>query len=118
CEVQCPYTERDGHEFRLDFPKLVHRYAAQRTRRDGLTLQDRLLENPDAAGTMARASFGIANAANKVKLHRIFLEKTLGIHRNKLLPDFAQTTFERWAERSGKISAEPGGEVVLRSEEH
>src|SRR5690606_33201356 len=23
CEVQCPYTPRDGHEFQLDFPKLV-----------------------------------------------------------------------------------------------
>ena len=113
CEVQCPYTERDGHEFRLDFPKLVHRYTAQRTREQGLTLRDKVLENPDRAGSMARASFGIANAANRVRLHRIFLEKTLGIHRDKLLPDFAQTTFEKWAERVGKISAEPGGEVAL-----
>jgi len=113
CEVQCPYTERDGHEFKLDFPKLVHRYTAQRTREQGLTLRDRVLENPDGAGSMARASLGIANAANKVRLHRIFLEKALGIHRDKLLPDFAQTTFEKWAERAGKISAESGGEVVL-----
>jgi glycerol-3-phosphate dehydrogenase subunit C len=113
CEVQCPYTERDGHEFKLDFPKLVHRYTAQRTREQGLTLQDKVLEDPDRAGSMARASFGIANAANKVRLHRIFLEKTLGIHRDKLLPDFAQTTFGKWAERAGKISNEPGGEVVL-----
>ena len=86
CEVQCPYTERDGHEFKLDFPKLVHRYTAQRTREQGLTLRDKVLENPDLAGSMARASFGVANAANKVRLHRIFLEKTLGIHRDKLLP--------------------------------
>jgi len=113
CEVQCPYTERDGHEFKLDFPKLVHRYIAQRTREQGLTLRDKVLEDPDRAGSMARASFGIANAANKVRLPRILLEKTLGIHRDKLLPDFAQTTFEMWAERAGKIAHEPGGEVVL-----
>jgi len=113
CEVQCPYTERDGHEFRLDFPKLVHRYTAQRTREQGLTLRDKVLEDPDRAGSMARASFGIANAANRVRLHRIFLEKTLGIHRDKLLPDFAHTTFEKWADRAGKITDEPGGEVVL-----
>lgn len=113
CEVQCPYTERDGHEFKLDFPKLVHRYTAQRTRERGLSLRDKVLENPDRAGSMARASFGIANAANKVRLHRIFLEKTLGIHRDKLLPDFASTTFEKWAERAGKIADEPGGEAVL-----
>jgi len=113
CEVQCPYTERDGHEFKLDFPKLVHRYVAQRTREQGLPLRDKVLEDPDRAGSLARASFGIANAANKVRLHRIFLEKTLGIHRDKLLPDFAQTTFEKWAERAGRISDEPGGEIVL-----
>ena len=28
CEVQCPYTPRDGHEFQLDFPALVHRWKA------------------------------------------------------------------------------------------
>ncbi|MEZ5166590.1 MAG: 4Fe-4S dicluster domain-containing protein [Acidimicrobiales bacterium] len=32
CEVQCPYTVRDSHEYQLDFPKLVHRFKAQRTR--------------------------------------------------------------------------------------
>ena len=113
CEVQCPYTERDGHEFKLDFPKLVHRYTAQRTREQGLTFRDKVLEDPDRTGSMARASLGIANAANRVRLHRIFLEKTLGIHRDKLLPDFAQTTFEKWAERSGKIGKDVGGEAVL-----
>ena len=35
CEVQCPYTPRDKHEFQLDFPKLVHRYKAQRAKARG-----------------------------------------------------------------------------------
>lgn len=113
CEVQCPYTERDGHEFRLDFPKLVHRYDAQRARDEGFTLRDKILADPDRAGSMARASLGLANSANKVRPHRVFLEKALGIHRDKLLPDFASTTFEKWAGRAGKIAAEPGGEAVL-----
>jgi Fe-S oxidoreductase len=113
CEVQCPYTERDGHEFKLDFPRLVHRYVAQRTQREGVGLRARVLGNPDGAGALARASFGMANVANRVRLHRIFLEKVVGIHRDKLLPDFASTTFEKWAERAGKIKAEAGGEAVL-----
>jgi Fe-S oxidoreductase len=113
CEVQCPYTERDGHEFKLDFPRLVHRYVAQRAQREGLGLRARVLGNPDGAGALARASFGMANVANRVRLHRIFLEKVLGIHRDKLLPDFAPTTFEKWADRAGKIKPEPGGEAVL-----
>ncbi len=113
CEVQCPYSPRDGHEFQLDFPKLVHRYKAQRARRDGLSLGDRLLADPDLAGRAARASFGLANAMNRVGLHRWFLEKVLGVHREKLLPDFAGTTFERWAEAQGRILRKPGSETVL-----
>lgn len=113
CEVQCPYTPRDDHEFQLDFPALVHRWDAQRTRRDGSRLRDRVLSNPDQTAKMARASLGAANVANKMKLPRWALEKTAGIHREKLLPDFASETFEAWARKDGRLSAEPGGEVVL-----
>jgi Fe-S oxidoreductase len=113
CEVQCPYTERDGHEFKLDFPRLVHRYVAQRTKRRGLSLRDRVLGDPDRVGALARASSGVANIANRVRLQRIVLEKVLGIHRDKLLPDFADSTFEKWAVRAGKVKPEAGGEVVL-----
>jgi Fe-S oxidoreductase len=113
CEVQCPYTERDKHPFKLDFPKLVHRYKAQRTRREGSSFRDLILRDPDKAGAFARASLGAANIANRIRVHRIFLEKAVGIHRDKLLPDFSPTTFEKWAERTGKIKDEPGGEAVL-----
>jgi len=113
CEVQCPYTEREGHTFRLDFPKIVHRYKAQRTRREGLDFGGKILADPDLAGAFARSSFGMANVANRTRIHRIFLEKVLGIHRDKLLPDFASTTFEKWAARTERIKPEPGGEAVL-----
>jgi Fe-S oxidoreductase len=41
------------------------------------------------------------------------MEKTIGIHRDKLLPDFAREPFDRWAEANGFDRPEPGGEVVL-----
>jgi Fe-S oxidoreductase len=114
CEVQCPYTPREKHEFHLDFPKLVHRYKAQRAKRQGIPLRDRLLANPDGAGALARLSFGMANVMNRVSLHRVFMQATLGIHKDKLLPDFAPSTFERWAERSGRVRPRPeGDEAVL-----
>jgi glycerol-3-phosphate dehydrogenase subunit C len=113
CEVQCPYTPRDGHEFQLDFPKLVHRYNAQRARREGVGVRDRLLGDPDSAGTLARASLGMANVMNRVGAHRWFMEKALGIHRDKLLPDFASSTFEHWATDEGLVHEKAGGEVVL-----
>ena len=114
CEVQCPYTVRDEHEFQLDFPKLVHRYKAQRTRREGRGLQAWVLGDPDRTATAARASLGVANVANtRSQLHRRFLEKVLGIHPEKDLPDFARSTFERWAKRVGMIKPADQGEAVL-----
>jgi Fe-S oxidoreductase len=112
CEVQCPYTPRDKHEFQLDFPKLVHRWAALHQSHEPGTLRDRVLADPDGSAKFARLSLGLANAMNKVPLHRALMEVVLGIHRDKLLPDFAAETFDRWAEKSGKVAG-PGAEAVL-----
>jgi Fe-S oxidoreductase len=113
CEVQCPYTPRDNHQFQVDFPKLVHRYGAQRARREGISLRDRLLGNPDGAGLLARLSFGIANIMNRIPIQRWFMEKLLGIHRRKKLPDFASSTFERWAKQEGLMTDRKDCEVAL-----
>jgi len=113
CEVQCPYTPRDNHQFQLDFPKLVHRYDAHKAKKEGLSLRDRLLGNPDAAGLLARLSFGIANLMNRVPIQRWLMEKVLGIHRAKTLPDFAPSTFEKWASREGLITRKKNCEAVL-----
>lgn len=113
CEVECPYTPRSGHEFQLDFPKLVHRFQAVHRRDEPVSLRDQTLADPDGAAVFARLSFGLANAMNKVPAHRLLMEKVLGIHRDKQLPDFAQQTFESWAKKEGKIQKEPGAEAVL-----
>jgi glycerol-3-phosphate dehydrogenase subunit C len=113
CEVQCPYTPRDKHEFQLDFPKLVHRFQAQRARSEGPTLRDLTLRDPDRTAALARASLGLVDTLNRVALHRWFLEKLLGIHRDKQLPEFVREPFDRWATRTGRASDHPGGEVVL-----
>ena len=113
CEVQCPYTPRDEHEFQLDFPKLVHRHKAIQTKKTGLKFSEKVLTDPDRTGKMARASLGMANVMNRVSLHRWFLEKVLGVHRDKLLPDFARKTFEKWAIQTGRIKGPEGAEAVL-----
>lgn len=113
CEVQCPYTPRDKHEYQLDFPKLVHRYDALHLAGSEPTLRDKMLGDPDSTAKMARLSFGLANAMNKVPLHRKLMEQVLGIHAEYDTPDFAQQTFERWAKKNGKIRKEPRAEAVL-----
>src|SRR5215467_10052992 len=69
CEVQCPYTRREGHEFQLDFPALMHRVKAQRVRRRGVRTRDRILGDPDGAAAAARKSGGAANVANRMAPH-------------------------------------------------
>jgi Fe-S oxidoreductase len=113
CEVQCPYTPRDGHEFQLDVPKLIHRYRGVNAKGRGRTLRQRVLNDPDTAGRMARLSFGMANVANRSRPLRVLMEKTIGIHRDKRLPDFAAEPFDAWAEKNGYVRPEPGGEAVL-----
>jgi Fe-S oxidoreductase len=113
CEVQCPYTPRDSHEFQLDFPKLVHRFQAVRKRKEGFSLREKVLGNPDRAAQLARASLGLANTMNRVSAHRWFMEKLLGIHRDKQLPEFAPESFEVWAESDGRMEGPEGAEAVL-----
>jgi Fe-S oxidoreductase len=62
---------------------------------------------------MARLSMGMANLANRSRPLRMLMEKTVGVHRDKLLPDFAAEAFDDWAEKNGHVKAEPGGEAVL-----
>lgn len=107
CEVQCPYTPREQHAFQLDFPKLVHRYRALHARGEEPTLRDKVLSDPDTAGQLARLSFGLANALNKVPAHRVLMEKVLGVHRDKQLPEFASKTFSSWADDAGKLAPAP-----------
>jgi Fe-S oxidoreductase len=113
CEVQCPYTPRDGHEFQLDFPKLVHRFRGVHARGRPRTLRQRVLNDPDGAGRLARLSLGMANVANRVRPLRVLMEKAVGVHRDKLLPEFAAEPFDAWAEKNGYVKAAPGAEAVL-----
>jgi glycerol-3-phosphate dehydrogenase subunit C len=111
--VQCPYTQREQHAFRLDFPALVHRFKAQRRRGGRVRLRDRILADPDRIGAFARLSFGLANAANRLRPVRRVMERVLGVHRDKLLPPFARRSFEHWARTQGRLEGAPGGEAVL-----
>ena len=113
CEVQCPYTIRDGHEFKMDFPKLVHRHKAIRSKDKPRTLRDKILGNPDKSAGMARASFGLANLMNNFSIPRWFMEKIIGIHRKKILPDFSFSTFEQWSAKLGLIRENQKAETVL-----
>lgn len=115
CYTQCPYTEAEEHEFKLDFPRLMLRANAIRRREEGVPLRERMLGDPDRLGRIGTFLPMAANTANKVHAHRVLMEKALGIHRDKLLPDFAAETFPDWVKRElhGAVATADGADKVL-----
>lgn len=112
CYDKCPYTP--PHRFELDFPRLILRVRAQRTRREGLRPADRYLGDPDRMGRAGTALAPLANWSTRLPVARVLMEKTMGIDHRRNLPTFAPQTFRRWfADRhptsQGGLPAAPAG---------
>lgn len=114
CYIKCPYTPDEGHEWALDFPRLLMREKAQRARRDGVTLQDAVLGEPQLLGAVQSGPLApLGNLVTASQLLRKVMGKTAGIAPEFPLPPFAEQTFGRWlkghqaqpeAGRDGKVA--------------
>jgi Fe-S oxidoreductase len=113
CYVKCPYTPDDKHEFQLDFPRLVTRAHAIRQKRRGIGLRDRVLSRPEMMGKMAKLTPGLANWANRQPLMRAALQVGLGIHKDKLLPEFHGESFEEWYRKQLPLKGDPSKAVLF-----
>lgn len=115
CDPICPYTP--PHEFAVDFPRLMLRHKAIHARQHGVKLQDRVLGDPDLIGRVGTMAPLIANAGTEVRLNRVMMEATVGIHRDRQLPSFASETFRSWFSKGHRQQPEPasvqGRKVVL-----
>jgi len=107
CHLKCPYTPEDGHPFQLDFPKLMLRHRAQRAARNGVSLQDQVLGEPQLLGRMgAGPPAPMANFVSKNALLRKVQEKVTGISAHFNLPPFAEKTLgTALRERSPSVHA-------------
>jgi glycerol-3-phosphate dehydrogenase subunit C len=94
CDPICPYTP--PHEFAIDFPRLMLRHKAIDAKENGVRFQDRMLGDPDLIGNIGTTFPLVANAGSEVRLNRILMENTIGIHRDRQLPRFTDQTFLRW----------------------
>ena len=100
CYVKCPYTPDEGHEWAIDVPRLLMREKAQRARRNGVTLQDGILGEPQLLGQMTAGPLArIANFVNANRLVRKAVQSVAGISADFPLPPFGETTFSRWLSR-------------------
>jgi glycerol-3-phosphate dehydrogenase subunit C len=115
CYVKCPYTPDEGHEWMVNVPRLLMREKAQRARRNGVTLQDRVLGEPQLLGQMtAGPRARVANFVNASRLVRKTMQGVAGIAADFPLPPFGETTFARWlAHREPLPQAGTRGTVAL-----
>jgi glycerol-3-phosphate dehydrogenase subunit C len=97
CYFKCPYTPDDGHEWAVDFPRLMLRHKAQRAKRDGVTLQDQVLGEPQLLGKLASGpNAKMANLVSRVQLLRKVQETVTGMSSEFNLPPFASKTLFKW----------------------
>jgi Fe-S oxidoreductase len=94
CYVKCPYTP--PHPWDVDFPRTVLRAKAARAQREGLTVIDRALGDPDRCGKQGSALPRLFNWLNRNPVVRRAVEHVVGVHRDRNLPDFHSPTYCGW----------------------
>jgi glycerol-3-phosphate dehydrogenase subunit C len=117
--TKCPYVP--PHPWNVDFPHLMLRAKAVGFRRGEAKLRDRLLSSTDAVGRLATIPVVVqfVNAANKAGFTRGLLHKTLGVHRERMLPEYASAPFRGRARPNSSFPVRDGssapGKVAIFS---
>jgi glycerol-3-phosphate dehydrogenase subunit C len=100
CYVKCPYTADEHHEWLMDVPRLLLREKAQRARRDGIRVQDRVLGEPQLLGQLTAGPVArVANFVNANRLVRKTMSAVAGISEHFPVPPFGETSLARWIAR-------------------
>jgi Fe-S oxidoreductase len=91
--TKCPYVP--PHPWNVDFPHLMLRAKAIKFKKGKVGLRDRLLSSTDAMGKLATIPVVVqmVNAVNKNGVARNLLDQTLGVHKDRELPEYAASKF-------------------------
>jgi Fe-S oxidoreductase len=94
----------------VDFPHLMLRAKAVKHRNGEIRFRDKLLSSTDALGKLASIPVVVqmVNAANKTPAARKAMEGTLGIHRERVLPEYSSAKFRSRARASGGFAVKDG----------
>ncbi len=113
CDPICPYTPGKDHEFQLDFPKLMTRAQAIRTKERGIKINDIFLSKTDLIGKIGSFVGPLINIFNRIKMFRWIMNRTVGIHEDRVLPRFNTTTFQKWFKNRSHVLGDPIEKVVI-----
>jgi len=117
--TKCPYVP--PHPWNVDFPHLMLRAKAIRFRKGETSFRDRLLTSTDVMGKLNTIPVVVqtVNALNKNKAFRGVLQNTLGVHKERQLPEYASGTFRNSFLKSASSEVRNGkntpGKVALFS---
>ena len=115
--TKCPYVP--PHEWNVDFPHLMLRAKAVKFKQGGTSMRDKLLSSTDALGKLATIPVVVqfVNAANKLPVARAAMEKVLGVHKDRVLPEYDSAKFRSHAHPDTSFPVKDGkntpGKVAL-----
>ncbi len=115
--TKCPYVP--PHPWNVDFPHVMLRAKAVKFRKGNVRFRDKLLSSTDALGKLATIPVVVqgVNAANRSKFIRGIMESTLGVHRERALPEYAGSKFRGAARPDASFPVKHGkntpGKVAL-----
>ena len=116
---KCPYVP--PHAWNIDFPHLMLRAKAVKFKKRGATFRDKLLTSTDALGKLASIPvvFQIVNAVNKAPVARMVMQSALGVHKDRVLPEYTSARFRATARPDSSFAVKDGknapGKVAIFS---
>lgn len=117
--TKCPYVP--PHPWNVDFPHLMLRAKAVKFRKGGAGFRDRLLSSTDALGKLASIPVvvQIVNKVNRTPAARKLMDRHLGIHHERELPEYDSAKFRSTARPDASFPVVPGkntpGKVAIFS---
>jgi len=106
--TKCPYVP--PHPWNVDFPHLMLRAKAIKFKKGGASFRDKLLSSTDAMGKLNTIPIVVrlVNAVNKNGLARSLLHQTLGVHKDRELPEYASRKFRSSFQESKSLPVKDG----------
>ena len=117
--TKCPYVP--PHEWNVDFPHLMLRAKAIKFRKGETGFRDKLLSSTDALGKLASIPVvvQVVNALNKNSAARGLMDSLLGIHKDRVLPEYDSAKFRSTAHADATFAVVDGkqtpGKVAIYS---
>jgi glycerol-3-phosphate dehydrogenase subunit C len=109
--TKCPYVP--PHPWAVDFPHLMLRAKAVRTRKEGVSLRNRALASTEAVGRIAGIPVivQVVNAVNRSAAGRALLAKTLGVDATAPVPQYHSRTARKRLARLGTVASTAAAEA-------